>query len=322
MSIKRILIFILSLLVFTMVMFYVSFQIDLDINYSDNEAFFIEMKGADLKILQLTDFHMAYGVDYNDRKLFKLIEALVEADTYDLIVVTGDQTMSILAPWLFRRFVNFMDALGTPWTFIFGNHESDFHHYSIFLRNLYDKEHMFFKVGPKLESGGLGNFKITFTKNELPFYHFYFLDTKAERDDYTEEEGIYDYLSFAQVEWYKAHVSKDLEPSVVFMHTPLRQMMNPEVYDGIFDEKKVYAQGRDTGFFEAMKVHERSVAAFFGHDHMNDFTTMVDGIMLGYGRITGYNAYGHLERGGRVIYIDQNQEMTTYLILASEVGIK
>jgi hypothetical protein len=37
--------------------------------------------------------------------------------------------------------------------------------------------------------------------------------------------------------------------------------------------------------------------------------------------LTGYNAYGHLERGGRVIYIDQNQEMTTYLVLASEVGI-
>ncbi len=163
------------------------------------------------------------------------------------------------------------------------------------------------------------NKKIGFTKNDQPFYNAYFLDSKAERDDYTEEEGEYDYLSLDQVSWYEDQVALDTVESLVFMHIPLRQYIDPETYVGIFREKMVYAQGVDTGFFDAMVTYNKSKAVFVGHDHLNDFYLMMNGIMLAYGRATGYNGYGNLEKGGRHIEILDNGELETYIILGSEV---
>jgi len=180
---------------------------------------------------------------------------------------------------------------------------------------------LLFRPGPELDDGGVGNFKITFTREGTPFYHLYFLDSKAERDDYTEETGVYDYLSPAQVAWYEGHVADDSVPSIVFMHTPLRQFMLVEAHDyvGTFGEP-VHPQGIDTGFFDAMVSHGKSVGVFVGHDHENDFHFELEGIVLAYGRLTGYNAYGPRSIGGRVIVIDENAEMSTHIVLLDEVS--
>ncbi len=286
--------------------------------YTDNEAMTIASQDEEIKILQITDLHLEHGISYSDRKTFKLIKALNAVDNYDLIVITGDLTMSPLAPQLYKKLINFMESLKTPWTFVFGNHDNDFTKYEKLIYLLEDTEYLYFKVGPLITDGGYGNFKINFTYQNEVIYHAYFLDSKNERDEYTEEEGEYGYLSVGQVQWYEDLVSQDTKNSVVFMHIPLRQMMEPESYDGIFNEGKVCAQGKDTGFFDAMLENGKSKAAFFGHDHLNDFTTMVDGIMLAYGRISGYSAYGNLERGGRIINIKDNT-YKTFLVLESEV---
>jgi predicted MPP superfamily phosphohydrolase len=290
-------------------------------DYSNDDPFVVHLDQPELKILQITDLHMLFGFDYQDRRTFRLIQNLIEADVYDLIVITGDLTMSSFAPSLIFYLIEFMETLKTPWTFIFGNHETDFNTYQSIINKIpNDTEYLYFKTGPKLEDGGVGNFKITFMYQLEPFYHLYFLDSKGERTHYTKEEGKYDYLSIAQVDWYHTKVALDTRPSLAFMHTPLRQMMDPESYTGIFREKKVYAQGKDTGFFDAMIAIGKTEAVFFGHDHLNDFYTIVDGIMLAYGRVTGFNAYGDLERGGRVIRINQTGFYHTCLVLESEVG--
>lgn len=72
-------------------------------------------------------------------------------------------------------------------------------------------------------------------------------------------------------------------------------------------------------FFDAMVTYNKSKAVFVGHDHLNDFYLMMNGIMLAYGRATGYNGYGNLEKGGRHIEILDNGELETYIILGSEV---
>jgi len=289
------------------------------IEYTDNDPFTLEIKGDTLKILQVTDLHLAYGIDYRDRKTLELIKNLAKSDDYDLIVITGDLTMSPYAPKLFLSLISHMESLEIPWTFVFGNHETDFHDYEDFLSIIPETEYLMFKVGPEITNGGYGNFKIEFTKNNLPFYNAYFLDSKAERKNYTEEEGEYDYLSLGQVWWYEDHVQTDTVDSLVFMHIPLRQFIDPIDYVGIFNEDKVYAQGVDTGFFNKMVTYGRSKALFVGHDHKNDFYLMMEGIMLAYGRATGYNGYGNLEKGGRHIEILANKELLTYIILGSEV---
>jgi len=289
--------------------------------YTDDDPFMLEMKGDTLKVLQITDLHLTFGYDKRDMRTFDLIKALSDQDDYDLIVITGDMTMSPSAPMLFSRLIRFMESLKTPWTFIFGNHETDYHTYEDFLRRIpEDTSYLHFKVGPKLEEGGIGNFHFTITKNEMPVYRLYMLDSKAERKVYTEDEGEYDYLSVAQVAWFKEHAEQDTVRNLVFMHIPLRQYIEVDVYDGLFLEDKVYAQGVDTGFFDAMVETGLTTAVFVGHDHLNDFIFAKEGIFLVYGRATGLNGYGSLKKGGRHIevYTDSGS-LRTFVIFGSGV---
>jgi predicted MPP superfamily phosphohydrolase len=290
------------------------------IEYTDDLPMTIKMKGDTLKILQLTDLHLTYGIDANDRKTFKSIEKLIKSDDFDLIVITGDMTMSIMGPSLFISLIKLMESLKTPWTFVFGNHETDYHNYEDYLRRIHNTEYLKFKIGPMIEAGGYGNFVIEFTKNEHLFYKAYFMDSHSERDSYTEEEGEYGYLSTSQVEWYENHVSQDTVDSVIFMHVPLRQYMNPINYNHSFEEDKVYPQGVDTGMFDRMVQYGKTKGVFVGHDHLNDFDYLLEGILLAYGRISGYNAYGYFERSGRIIWVNSSHQMTSDILLISEVS--
>jgi 3',5'-cyclic AMP phosphodiesterase CpdA len=299
---------------------FVSSCIQNDIHYTDDQPMVISMKNQSLKILQITDLHLTYGIDYGDQKTFRLIKKLAEQDDYDLIVITGDLTMSPQGPRLFSRLINHMESLEIPWTFIFGNHETDYNEYEDYLKRIRNTNYLYFKVGPQIVDGGVGNFKITFEKNDVPFYHAYFFDSKAEINPNAYDSSTYDFINTHQIEWYEQHVSQDIENSLVFMHIPLIQFDVSEGYVGTYDEKQVYHQAVDEGFFDKMVEHGKSKAVFVGHDHLNDFYVIVNDIMLAYGRITGYNGYGNLERGGRHIEISSAGELSTYIVLESDVS--
>ena len=49
------------------------------------------------------------------------------------------------------------------------------------------------------------------------------------------------------------------------------------------------------------------MGVFVGHDHDNDFIGIDKGIALGYGRVTGADAYGELTRGARIIELYEDQ---------------
>lgn len=295
----------------------VSCQDQKTIIYTNDDPFTIEMEHDSLKILQLTDLHLTYGIDANDRATLNEIKVLVGGDDYDLVVISGDMTLSPQGESLFRKLIRVMEGLKTNWTFVFGNHETDFNSYNDFLNQIHDTEYLYFKVGPELDQGGVGNFEINFTKDGVPFYSVYLMDSHAERKNYTEEEGEYDYIKESQVDWYESHVSLDTTDSVMFMHIPLRQFIDATNYIGFFEEDKVYAQGVDTGLFDAIVAHGLTKGVFVGHDHLNDFSFEKDGVLLAYGQITGYNAYGDLPRGGRVIEVSETGVMSSYIVLES-----
>ena len=49
------------------------------------------------------------------------------------------------------------------------------------------------------------------------------------------------------------------------------------------------------------------MGAFNGHDHDNDYIGIFKGIALGYGRVSGWDAYGDMERGARIIRLYEGQ---------------
>lgn len=298
------------------------------IPFSDDEAFSFTLPEASLKIVQFTDLHLTYGFDKHDKMTFSLIKKVSLQERPDLIVFSGDQTMSLISARLYKTLINFMEELEIPWTFIFGNHDYDFMAKAKLLNtiNRVKTKYLYFKVGPDFGDSAAGNFVFNYFVNDTPFYNLYFLDSKDELK-HKERDAIskYEYLNAAQVNWYKEKALVDQSRGIyssVFMHIPLPQYLHAsdEQYintlNGTFGEA-IYTQGRDTSFFAAMKEAGMSQAVFVGHDHRNNFTFVYDDILLAYGQSSGYNGYGGVRRGARVINISATLEaplLTTNII--------
>lgn len=274
-----------------------------DVPYTEQDTLTLSLSQPRARILQFTDLHLTYGIDAYDQQTLSMIRRITEVEQPDLVVFTGDLTMSPLSPWLFSLVGEIMYHLRTPWTFVFGNHDNDFNSNHANLMWLNDQEYLYFLPGLALASGGLGNFKLDLMVEGNPFYHLYFLDSKAEL---LNQLFTYDYLSEAQVEWYSNHVQQDQDPSLVFMHIPLQEMGlfdGIPFVDGVMGESAVYAQSVNTGFFDTAVVHGRTRGIFFGHDHLSNFSFYKEGILLAYGQTSGYNGYGQNPRGARMIDI-------------------
>lgn len=293
---------------------------DQGIMFTDDTPLMIALNQKNLKILQLTDLHLIYGNDYHDRKTYALMEKLILSDAYDFIVLTGDQTMSPKAPSLYQELITFMESFHIPWTFMFGNHDTDFHTYQDILEVIKDTKYLYFKTGPRFESVSVGNFKITFTFENEVFYHLYIMDSKS----YGIVDGIEDYgwIDEAQFTWYKNHIALDTVPHTLFMHIPIStfELYESFDYDGIFREKKVYKQGKDIFNIDEITPLLKLQGLFVGHDHLNDISFYYDQVLLAYGRSTGYNGYGDLEKGGRHIEISENHTLSSYVKTDSGVS--
>ncbi|MFA6942982.1 MAG: metallophosphoesterase, partial [Bacilli bacterium] len=82
--------------------------------FTDDNYLSLSISGDNLRILQVTDLHLTYGIDYNDRHTLKLIKELNDKTNPDLIVITGDISMSPLGPSLFTKLISYMEDLDTP----------------------------------------------------------------------------------------------------------------------------------------------------------------------------------------------------------------
>ena len=61
----------------------------------------------------------------------------------------------------------------------------------------------------------------------------------------------------------------------------------------------------NSGLFAAMVEMGDVMGTFVGHDHDNDYCGTLHDIRLCFGRVTGYNTYGSLSRGARVIRLQE-----------------
>ncbi|MBQ1552735.1 MAG: metallophosphoesterase [Clostridia bacterium] len=152
----------------------------------------------------------------------------------------------------------------------------------------------------------------------------------------------YGFVTKEQIEWYEKTAARIAEtngskplPAMVFQHIPvveeyallkeiscLSLLTNAVKGDGS-RKGKYYVLNRETGVtgylgeapcvpeynsgqFESWKRTGDVFAAFFGHDHMNDFVGRVDGILLGQCKAAGFRIYGDgVRQGVRVIDVDE-----------------
>lgn len=271
------------------------------------------------KIMVTTDLHLWDEKDLINKSLDMLAKHLA-AEKPDLLLITGDAILTDYQQLDCIQFGKFMEKAGIYWAYCFGNHEAraekEFHKYFM-LKNIESFPHCLSKFGDP-ELFGFGNFKINIMNadNTIKQSIFMFDSGRDMEPEHNVAHGLpadmegYDFIKQGQIDWYKNSI-KELEAeygkfkSMVLMHIPIKEY--EEVFDYVEDNKytpsgkaeilygwqyeTVGSSPYNSGLFKAIKELGSTQAVFSGHDHMNDFCAIYDGIYLVYAQCNGYNTY-------------------------------
>lgn len=291
----------------------------LDLKYNENGIF---------RIVQFTDTHVGnMPFHEDDQKTFALIEKVLKEVDADLVVHTGDVIWSEGvkdADIVFEKTLKVFDEhLRVPMVVTYGNHDSEEIITRSDLRAIYEevitlkpeRKHSF--ITEDLESFVLEIKGSDDTiKNIL-----YVIDSGA---DAPLPIGLYDWVKPAQVNWFNevAELYKkgdQVKRNLVFQHIPVPEYWQAaeNIIDGVNLETNdaISAPYINTGLFASMLINQETWGMFVGHDHDNNFDGVFHDIHLVFGNVSGYQTYGDLDRGVRIIELNEHtQEIKTYTI--------
>ncbi len=276
----------------------------------------------DFTLMVATDMHVDKDTDLIYKAMDMLYHHIADIKP-DLVILTGDFLVTDYQQFDSVQFAKFMEDIGIYWAFVFGNHEAreekEFHKYFMF-KNLTKYPHCLSKIGPS-DLFGYGNFFINILNSDNKISQSFALfdsgrdiyDRYLEEYNLSEEFKGYDFIKEGQIKWYENHIDElkkeygDVK-SMLFMHIPIPEYK--EVMD--FDENaKPYPCGKPTGKAEILygdmyetvgcskynsglfqRAKAKGATAFFsGHDHINDFAAIYEGVHLVYVQFTGYEIY-------------------------------
>nr|WP_228063839.1 MULTISPECIES: metallophosphoesterase family protein [unclassified Streptococcus] len=260
------------------------------------------------KILQLTDLHFGEiheNSKQGDAATKCLITRLVKEQNPNFIAITGDLIWSLAKKSMvtFKEVLSFINAFDIPFAVTFGNHDSeaDFDREAL---NVILLEQPNFII-PKSLFNVAGRLNYYFECQDAGVSHrLYFIDS-GDYDAHGFDE--YDFIQHEQIDWLVENEKGFDGISQLFIHIPLQEYSNAKQLGlaiGHQDEE-INCPGLNTGLFSRIYLHTKIKAIYCGHDHDNDFSADYFGIKLNYGRVTGFNTYGKLERGGRLILIEE-----------------
>ncbi|MBP3961895.1 metallophosphoesterase family protein [Paenibacillus lignilyticus] len=277
-------------------------------------------------ILQFTDMHIQDGGE-KDARTLALVDRMIADEKPDLIVITGD----VIASYdiedqegAFRRAIAGIVKSGIPFAVIYGNHDSEKGITRQRLNQILREYDNNLSIDGPEDIHGIGNYVLTVegSASDEAGAALYFFDS----GDYAPETiGGYAWIQPDQVEWYRNESMALREksgnqtlPALAFFHIPIpeyEQACQLGTIEGIKGEA-VCCPKLNSGLFAAMLEMGDVMGTFAGHDHDNDYVGQLFGIQLCYGRVTGYNTYGKLERGARVItLVEGSHEFETSIRL-------
>lgn len=263
----------------------------------------------------------------------------------DLVVLLGDNARADSPEALKETLLRITKAYReneVPFTFVLGNHDLECEVDDIFTQYDIYRELPFCVIPDKEDVSSYGDFNVTIKssdeKKDVLNLWLMFSGNRAEE----KYHSYYDFVKDGQMRWYEEKANQlkeangEIVPAILFQHIPV-----PEEYDFV-DEKsflsmifdgvtglnrtkgKFFALKKDgtvsgymgeapcspdynNGQFDSWKKTGDIFAAFFGHDHMNDFIGMTQGIILGQCKLSGFRQYGDgMMQGVRIIDIKED----------------
>ena len=280
-----------------------------------------------LKIAQFADIHFGIeGNDWHNDKVDRTIaymDYVVETAKPDLIVCSGDNILSTGSQKL-ERFIEQMDRYQTPWTFIYGNHDSEssaagYSKADLNTTLLESESEYLLYANEYYETGSenrYGNFSIQLTNED---------QTKLLGAIILFDAGVhtgsgYQAITEGQINWYKGKIDElqatyttqagnvhDVVPTMVFSHIQLQEhaelykkavekngatfVIEQDLGSTGYDDIKEGGPSTNTGLYAAMVEKGSTKAYFVGHAHTYKFQVKddVDNIVLGFGPQTGFS---------------------------------
>ena len=277
--------------------------------------------GKDFTVLNFSDTHFS---DYDYRAWFAFegeatMRRLVAETNPDLITLSGDLVCGDSTLYSIKRLTDLMESFGVPWAPVFGNHDDEGNCDLQYLADVMRKgPHCILRKGPA--SMGVGNYVVGIAEDD---------GRGGEKlvEALVMMDSHHAACNAEQVEWFAwaaqglRRLGGDVEITTM-MHIPLAQYQYgfDEQWDG---EKKTWKSGSgavgtcgekgccardadgvpvDNGLFaQIKKAGGRYV--FCGHDHLNNFSLVYDGVRLTYmmkiGRASGFSPL--LNGGTRIV---------------------
>ncbi len=290
-----------------------------------------------------------------------LMKTAVERLKPDFAVLMGDSFCDAddSPEAALERIVKPLTQADIPFAAVLGNHEHDGVGKGKRFAEVYEAhpDCLCYNDNPDITGDMNFNLTVEASDSEKPAFNLWFMDSNNLCDD--ESISIYDWVHKDQIEWYekkaeelKAQNGGKVLPAVLFQHIPVteeyealreaklwelypsvkghgkrskkRFVGNEKVIAGFVGEDPCAPQVND-GQFASWKKTGDVIGAFFGHDHMNDFTCVVDGITMGQCKTAGFRCYTDGCRSCvRIVDLDEKDltKLETKVIHFKEFGLK
>ncbi len=288
----------------------------------------------------------------------KLMKTAISELKPDLAVFMGDVMPDCTdLDAVLERIVNPLNDAGIPFAAVLGNHEHDRGFEPCVNAFSNHPDSLCCNATSHITDSLNYNLTIQSSNSDKTAFNLWFMDSNNLCDN--TDLSTYDWVHKDQIEWYeqKAQQLKDendgsVVPAVLFQHIPIteeyealreakpwelyqsvrghakrkskRYVGNEKVIGGYVGEDPCAPQVND-GQFASWKKTGDVIGAFFGHDHMNDFTCVVDGITLGQCKTAGFRCYTDGCRTCvRVVDLDERDltKLETRVIHFKEFGLK
>lgn len=258
------------------------------------------------KICQLTDIHLGdTPLNAASQKSLTAIDKLLQTNDFDLIMITGDLLWGKLASKPAETLGALYDVLNrypVPVAITYGNHDAEGDLNRAGLRQLEaglvhpaDKHHA--TIVADRESYTLE------VQRDGELAHVLYVWDSGAYSHWPADEP-YAAIEPEQIEWFTRlpYARTQAQTDLGFLHIPLPEytQAGQAILTGEQGEA-VCSPVTNSGLFYTLLRSQNVKALFAGHDHDNNFTANYRGIGLNYGNPTGYNSYGTLPRGARVI---------------------
>lgn len=264
------------------------------------------------KIAQFTDLHWNNESDKCEQTIL-IIESVLQTEQPQLAILSGDVVTAPPAKDGWLKIAQIFERFKTPWTVVLGNHDAEA---DLSREGVFDLlQELPYFIGEKGNNlSGVGNFALNINNidnNTSAILYFFDSHNKPEQN----KNGHYDWIHFDQISWYRQQSTSFTQingkpvPSLAFFHIPIPEYKDVRIKESTLGNKTENVSSPDinSGLFTSFVDMKDVMGAFVGHDHNNDYIGTHHDIALAFGRVSGADAYGNLERGARIIEMHEGK---------------